>query len=103
MPAAMAPGRANGLYLLAYLVCTRSLGLTYTPASPPYLQAVLEAYSDASWEERNSTSGWVALWQTVAISWGSRHQQSVALSSCEAEIIALSEATKDVVYICVGS
>ena len=39
------------------------------------------------------------MWQYAAVSWGSRRQQSVALSSCEAEIIALSEATKDVVYL----
>ena len=32
------------------------------------------------------------------MAWGSRKQKSIALSSCEAEIIALSEATKDVVY-----
>ena len=31
--------------------------------------------------------------------WGSRKQKSIALSSCEAEIIALSEAAKDVVYL----
>ena len=39
------------------------------------------------------------LWQSAALSWGSRKQKSIALSSCEAEIIALSEATKDVVYL----
>ena len=31
--------------------------------------------------------------------WGSRKQKSIALSTCEAELIALSEATKDVVYL----
>ena len=31
--------------------------------------------------------------------WGSQTQKSVALSSCEAEITALSEATKDVIYL----
>ena len=31
--------------------------------------------------------------------WGSRKQKSVALSTCEAEIIALSEGAKDVVYL----
>ena len=61
--------------------------------------AKLVGYSDASWEERNSTSGWLVLWQSAAISWGSHKQKSVALSTCEAEIIALSEATKDVVYV----
>ena len=35
----------------------------------------------------------------AAISWGSKKQATVALSSCEAEINALSEATKDVVYL----
>ena len=36
--------------------------------------------------------------QGAAIAWGSRKQDSIALSSCEAEIIALSEAAKDMVY-----
>ena len=39
------------------------------------------------------------LWQSAALSWGSRQQKSIALSTCEAEIIALSEAAKDVVYL----
>jgi hypothetical protein len=47
----------------------------------------------------NSTSGWVVLFGNAAVSWGSHKQKSVALSTCEAEIIALSEATKDVVYM----
>ena len=38
-------------HLLAYLIRTRTLGLTYSRES-----SKLEAYSDASWEERNSTS-----------------------------------------------
>ena len=37
-------------------------------------------------------------WQSAALTWGSQKQKRVALSSCEAEIIALSEAAKDVVY-----
>ena len=59
----------------------------------------LSGFSDASWETAASTSGWVVLWQSAALSWGSRKQKSIALSSCEAEIIALSEAAKDVVYL----
>ena len=46
-----------------------------------------------------STSGWVVFWQSAALTWGSRKQKSIALSTCEAEIIALSEAAKDVVYL----
>ena len=47
----------------------------------------------------NSTSGWVIFWQGCAVTWGLRKQHCVALSSCEAEIVALSEASKDMVYM----
>ena len=60
---------------------------------------MLHAFADASWESRFSTSGWIVKWQGAPVSWGSRKQDCVALSSCEAEIIALSEASKDVVYV----
>ena len=59
----------------------------------------LKGFADASWETGASTSGWCILWQSAALSWGSRKQKCIALSSCESEIIALSEATKDVVYL----
>ena len=39
------------------------------------------------------------MWQSAALSWGSKKQKCVALSTCEAKIIALSEAAKDVVYL----
>jgi len=81
-------------HILSYLSRTADLGLTYSKAPTR-----LSAYSDASWETAHSTSGWVVNWQTAALSWGSGKQKCVALSSCEAELIALSEATKDVVYL----
>ena len=81
-------------HLLSYLARTADLGLTYSCE-----QARLSGFADASWEVKHSTSGWLVKWQSAAISWGSRKQKSIALSSCEAEIIALSEAAKDVVYL----
>eukprot|EP00965_Chrysotila_dentata_P178037 5881381-Pleurochrysis_carterae.AAC.1 len=39
------------------------------------------------------------MYNQAAILWASKKQQSVALSSCEAEIIAASEATKEAVYL----
>ena len=81
-------------HVLAYLARSRDVGITYSPGDHEP-----SGMSDASWEERHSTSGWVTWWQWAALTWGSRKQDSIALSSCEAEINALSEATKDMVYI----
>ena len=35
----------------------------------------------------------------LEVCWGSRKQKSIALSSCESEIVALSEAAKEVIYL----
>ena len=43
----------------------------------------------------NSTSGQVFVFQRAAVSWGSKKQPTVALSSTEAEIMAASEAAKE--------
>ena len=80
--------------VFAYLARNPSLGIRFSAGT-----SNMTAYADASWEVRHSTSGWVVFWQNAPLIWGSRKQQSIALSSCEAEIIALSEAAKDVVYV----
>jgi hypothetical protein len=80
-------------HVLAYLSRHASVGLTFSPE-----HTRLHAYADASWELRHSTSGWVVMYGNAVISWGSHKQKSISLSSCEAEIVALSEAAKDVVY-----
>ena len=60
---------------------------------------MLRGTADASWEVRASTSGWVVYWHGAPLCWGSRKQKSIALSSCESEIVALSEAAKEVIYL----
>ena len=81
-------------YIFAYLSRHRGVGLTFSSGT-----STLHMFSDSSWETRNSTSGWVAVWQGCALLWGSSKQKCTALSSCEAELIALSESTKDAVYL----
>ena len=81
-------------YTLSYLYDNVGIGIKFTPDD-----GVLHGASDASWEVRASTSGWVIYWQGAPLTWGSKKQKSVALSSCESEIVALSEAAKDVVYL----
>ena len=79
----------------SYLNQHPSIGLTFEAGR----KHELSGYSDSDWAIKNSTSGWVIFWQNAPLVWGSRKQNCVALSSCEAEIIALSEAAKDMVYL----
>ena len=80
-------------YTFVYLARNAAVGLTFDvePTEP-------SAYCDASLEVNKSTSGYTVQWQGASISWGSTKQKSTALSSCEAEIYALSEGGKDMVY-----
>ena len=79
--------------VIAYLAQNRSVGITFDRQ-----RTDLEGYADASWEVKHSTSGWVVMWQSACMLWGSRKQHCISLSSCESEIVALSEAAKDMVY-----
>jgi hypothetical protein len=83
------------LRVLRYLRAHRTIGLRYAGGHSRPLQGM----SDASWAVRHSTSGSVFLFGEAAITWSSKKQPSVALSSCEAEIMAASEATKEAVYL----
>ena len=80
--------------VLHYLYVTRELGLRYVASERP-----IYGMSDADWAERHSTMGYIFLMHSAAVSWSSKKQASVALSTCEAEIVAASEAGKEAVYM----
>ena len=81
---------AAALRVLEYLYRTREVGLTYEASAAP-----LAGQSDSDWDVKHSTTGYVFTLSKAAISWASAKQPTVALSSCEAEIMALSEASKE--------
>ena len=63
----------------------------------------LTGYTDADWagdqDTRRSTSGYVFDVGSAAISWSSKRQPTVALSTCEAEYIGQTQATKEAVWL----
>ena len=84
----------DALRVLGYLYRTRELGLRYDPASEP-----LSGMSDSDWAVKHSTTGFVFSFGSACISWASKKQPSVALSSCEAELMAGSESAKEAIYL----
>ena len=83
-----------GLRVLAYLSHHKAIGLRYEDD-----QRDLSGMSDASWAVQHSTSGHIFTMSKAAISWSSKKQPTIALSSCESEIMAASEAAKEAVYL----
>ena len=84
--------------VLRYLQGTRNRGIIYRP--PPMR---LTGYSDADWagdiDSRRSTTGYVVMLNGGAIAWRSHRQPTVALSTMEAEYMALTEAAKELKWL----
>ncbi|KAE8967594.1 hypothetical protein PR001_g25772 [Phytophthora rubi] len=61
------------------------------------------AYSDADYAndrvDRRSISGYVTMLDNNVISYASRKQEINSLSTCEAEYVAMAEATKDLIWL----
>lgn len=88
-------------HVLRYLRGTPSASISYS--AEPVKRDTLVGYSDASYAEnptdRKSTGGYVFLFNDGAISWRSVKQPIVALSSTEAEYIALTDSFKEAQWL----
>lgn len=85
--------------VLLYLKGTKDLGLVYSFDA----SEVPVAYADADWggdlSDRKSTTGFVVLIKNCPISWKSKKETVVAKSTAEAEYIAVSACTQEVVWL----
>ena len=89
-----------------YLAGTADMGLRYTATEEkstmnwaPRARAATEGYSDSDWAVAHSTTGYVFRMAKAAISWIVKKQESIALSSFQAEITAGSMAACDAVFL----
>ena len=84
--------------VIRYLKHTRELWLVWGDTRDG-----LQGFSDADWgsstDFRHSVSGYVFTLGSGAISWSAKKQNVVALSSTEAEYIALAHATKEAFWL----
>jgi hypothetical protein len=93
--------------ILRYIRGTLELGILYRKGS----QAELIAYSDSDYggdvDDRKSTSGYVFMIGSGAVSWSSRKQPIVTLSTTEAEFIAAAHCVCQGIWLkrileCIG-
>jgi Reverse transcriptase (RNA-dependent DNA polymerase) len=81
-------------HVLRYLAGTRSMGIRYGGGKPGVV-----IFSDSDYagelERRRSTTGYVVIIDGAAVSWSSRIQHTVALSTQEAEYMALAAAIRE--------
>lgn len=82
-----------------YLKSTLDMKLTYRRD----VEGEMIGYCDADWagdhDERRSTTGYVFVHQTGAISWATRKQPTIALSSTEAEFMSIVAAIQEALWL----
>lgn len=84
--------------VLRYLKGTSKVGLCFKRANGD-----LTGFADADWanclDDRRSYTGYVFTLFDSVVSWESRKQRTTALSSTEAEYMAISDAVKEAIYL----
>ena len=85
--------------ILRYLKGTASLGLTFHGTSAP----IILGFADSDWagdlDKRRSCTGFCFAIGSGAIAWRSRLQPTVALSSAEAEYMAVTDAATNAIWL----
>jgi transposase InsO family protein len=100
-----APGQEHWLAakrVLRYIRGTTSMGLHYGGVTGA--AAELTVYTDADWGgdrhgDGRSTTGWVTKIGNTAVSWCSKKQSIVALSSAESEYISAGSAVQETLWL----
>jgi hypothetical protein len=83
--------------VMRYLRGTSTYGIVYRRGGGNLLGYVDAAYGDCH-DTRRSTAGYVFLLGGGAVSWKSRRQQTVALSTVEAEYMGATQSAKEAVW-----
>ena len=96
------------LYLVRYLKKTRDLGLKFKPDPSKGFECFCDADFSGLWNKSlvpvdpstaKSQSGWIIFYASCHVSWASKLQSQVELSTTKAEHIAMSQALRDVIPV----
>ncbi|KAG7565310.1 Integrase catalytic core [Arabidopsis suecica] len=90
-------------HVLRYLEGTKGYGLVFERKTELRLDTRLIGYSDSSHnvdeDDGKSTTGHIFYLHDCPITWCTQKQNTVALSSCEAEFMAATEASKQAIWL----
>jgi hypothetical protein len=84
--------------VLRYLAGTPHLGLTFSPITTG-LSGLCDSDYAACVDSRRSTTGFVFMLNSTAVSWGSKLQPTVAASTTEAEYMAAAAAIREALWL----
>jgi hypothetical protein len=86
-------------HILKYLRGTLNYGLRYASNNDVQLHGFIDLDWAVSENDRNSTSGIYFILGSAMISWASRKQKSVALSTAETNYIAACDACTEAIWL----
>ena len=88
--------------MLRYIKGTLHLSLFFGASGQGISNFSLEGYADADFggsEDSKSTSGFLFKLNDCLVLWSTKKQETVALSTCEAEYVSLTLAASDLLWL----
>ena len=89
-------------HVLKYLNHTKTIGLDFPYRNTKAIDVYVDADYAACLDSRRSYSGYTVLFNGSCISWCSKKQKSVSVSTTEAEYVAMSLATRQIQWLTFG-
>lgn len=87
------------MHVVGYIKNTLDYGLTYSRESDLSPVAYVDADYGGCKDTRRSTSGYVFIMAGGAVTWSSKRQATVALSTVEAEYVSMSRCAQQMVWM----
>jgi hypothetical protein len=87
------------MHVVGYIKNTLDYGLTYSCNSDISPVAFADADYGGCRDTRRSTSGYICMMAGGAVSWSSKRQATVALSTVEAEYVVMSRCAQQIVWM----
>jgi hypothetical protein len=87
------------MHVIGYIKNTMDLGLTYSRDSDISPTAFVDADYGGCKDTRWSTSGFVFMMAGGVVTWSSKRQATVALSTVEAEYVAMSRCAQQMIWM----